>query len=392
MAVYKIAFAFLFMLCIQSADIKISRAAGPPKVKTTATCPDPGSYRDSAARLPGKKIAIGAAVRPLRRGKPMPAVTYRLNNVDYHLSDFLKKTKVAGFIVLHRGRVVKEVYCQGYSAATRLNFQSVTKSVISTLIAIMLKEHPEYTLTTKAGAIADDLSGSAYEKVPLSSILQMSSGARFRDDSDMWFFFWRLLGGASLETKVKGQKSVRPHGRKFQYSGIDTSALGMILAAATRKTNAEYLEEKIWKPLGMGTPAEWKTDKTKARRELPFCCLYATVRDIARFGLLVANDGVWNGKRLLPKGWVYKATHSDSRHVMPEGTGYPIGYQYQWWTETKPPDTFYGMGIHGQNLYIDPKAHLVVVIASQWPRNEVSEYYSHTYKLMRVLSKHYRSR
>lgn len=392
MSLMKLTYASLLIFCIQSAGIEMTLAASPPAVKTTKTCPNPGRYRDTAARLPGKKITVGASVRPLPRGKPLPAVTYKVDKVKYHLSDFLKKTKVAGFIVLHHGRVVKEVYCEGYSAASRLNFQSITKSVISTLVAVMLKEHPKYTVATKAGAIASNLSGSAYERVPLRSILQMSSGARFKDDRDMWFFFWRLGIGASLEAKVKRQKSERAYGEKFQYSGIDTSALGMVLAAATRKTNAKYLETKIWKPLGMETPAEWKTDKSKPGKELPFCCLYATVRDIARFGLLMANDGIWEGKRLLPRGWVYKATHPDAEHLLPgeDGPSMRIGYQYQWWTETDPPGAFYGMGIHGQNLYVDPQAGVVVVIASQWPKSEVGEYYRHTYKLMRAISRYYR--
>lgn len=384
------------LLCIATVSGNCF-AADLTAVPTFETCPDPGNKGGSADNLPGKIIKKSAVVSPLDGGPIMPSLTYRYKKVDYNLAQFLRITKVAGFVVLHRGKVVKEVYCDGYSEGSRLNFQSVTKSIVSTLIAIMIKEHPGYTLDTWAGNVADALKGSAYNKVPLRAILQMSSGAEFADDGNMsgpFGFFAQLTRGASLEAKVKAQRSVRKYGTVFQYSGIDTTALGMILSAGTGKSNADYLEEKIWGPLGMQASAEWKTDKSSKRRELAFCCLYATLRDIARFGKLMADDGVWNGTRLLPRGWVRQATHPDSPHLMPEdgGTGYSIGYQYQWWTEPNPPDAFYGMGIYGQNLYIDPQAKVVVVIASKWPKAEVDEYYGHTYKFMRAISQYYRGK
>ena len=393
MSLYRLGLTFLLLFCVQSSNFNQSFAAdlstGPAE-----KCPRPKAYKDWASDLPGTSINKSSDVSPLLPGTPMPAVTYKVDNVEYDLADFLSKTKVAGFIVLHRGKVVKEVYCEGYSEASRLNFQSVTKSVISTLLAIMLKEHPDLSLDTKAG-IAKALSGSAYENAPLRSILQMSSGAEFEDEEHMsgvFGFFDDLLDGDSLEAKVKSQKPVRKPGTKFQYSGIDTSALGIVIAKITKKTNAAYLAAKLWQPLGMEASAEWKTGKTPQQTQLAFCCLYATVRDIARFGRLMAQDGLWQGKRILPEGWVHKATHPDSKHVMPDATDW-LGYQYQWWTETEDyiPDTFYGMGIYGQNLYVDPQEGLVVVIASQWPKDEMPEYYKHTRKLMRAISRCYRN-
>lgn len=391
----KLGLALLLLTCAPWANVNDSRAADVvPTGASTETCADPGSYEDWATRLPGTTVAKGSSASPLLPGEPMPALTYKVDDVKYDLADFLKRTKVAGFIVLHQGKVVKEIYCDGYALDHRFNFQSVTKSVISTLVAIMLKDHPEFSVETEAGAIAKTLSGSAYAKVPLRSILQMSSGAEFDDAKHMsgWRgFFKDLLDGASLEEKVRSQKSIRKHGTKFQYSGIDTSALEMVLAAATKTPNDVYLTEKLWQPLRMEASAEWKSDRTQQRTSLAFCCLYATLRDIARFGRLMAQDGIWDGKRILPEGWVHKATHPDAKHVMPDATGW-LGYQYQWWTETENymPDSFYGMGIHGQNLYIDPQAGLVVVVASQWPKAEVPEYYSHTRKFMRAISRYYR--
>ena len=97
--------------------------------------------------------------------------------------------------------------------------------------------------------------------------------------------------------------------------------------------------------------------------------ILATVRDHARFGQLMLNDGVWNGERILPKGWVHEATVPDAPQVqygkLPWGA--PEGYQYQWWAVAGADHAFCAEGVHGQMIYVNPVKKLVVARTSAWP-------------------------
>ena len=103
--------------------------------------------------------------------------------------------------------------------------------------------------------------------------------------------------------------------------------------------------------------------------EMAFGGLNVRLRDYGRFGLLMAREGKWNGKQLLPAGWVERATVPRSPQVMPGKLypDYPMGYGYQWWCFPAPGRAFTGQGVFGQLLMVDPDLDLVVVKTSAWP-------------------------
>jgi CubicO group peptidase (beta-lactamase class C family) len=108
----------------------------------------------------------------------------------------------------------------------------------------------------------------------------------------------------------------------------------------------------------MEQSAVWATDRTQ--HELAGCCLQAGLRDYARFGQLVLDDGRIDGRSIVPEGWFEDATRKHFATDDPDR-----GYGYQWWT--MGDNTFAAIGIHGQLIYIDPARQLVVAMNSAWP-------------------------
>ena len=147
-------------------------------------------------------------------------------------------------------------------------------------------------------------------------------------------------------------------GTTFLYNSGNAHILGIVVQRATRRTLAAYLEEKIWRPLGMEADAYWVRDPLG--RSLGRSLLNATLRDYARFGYFFMHGANIGGTSILPEGWVTDATRS---HIQTDWED--IGYGYQWWIN--PNGSYRAIGIHGQMIFLDPKLDLVIVTNSAWP-------------------------
>ena len=143
-------------------------------------------------------------------------------------------------------------------------------------------------------------------------------------------------------------------GTKWVYKTSETNLIGVLVTAATKKTLADYLSEKIWRPYGMERDAEWMIDDVGS--EQGGCCLAMTLRDLGRFGQFILEGAKIGGVSIVPDTWLAEATRNQIASV---GTG---SYGYQWWP--RDDGTFEGRGIFGQTLHIDPKRRLVIAIDS----------------------------
>jgi CubicO group peptidase (beta-lactamase class C family) len=151
-----------------------------------------------------------------------------------------------------------------------------------------------------------------------------------------------------------------PSGTKFSYASVETQVLGLVLRAATGRSVAEYLREKIWQPIGAEADATWLVDRSG--QEATFCCLNAVLRDYARLGLLLAHGGNWRGRQLIPAPWIRDATtvRADQPHLRPgTATGF-FGYGYQTWI-VPGERVFAFLGVRGQTIYVYPEGRLVMV-------------------------------
>jgi CubicO group peptidase (beta-lactamase class C family) len=136
-------------------------------------------------------------------------------------------------------------------------------------------------------------------------------------------------------------------------------------------TVSDYLSEKIWQPCGMQSDAYWQLE-SPGGQEFAGSGLSACLRDYARFGAFVLADGVVDGVRVLPQGWIAESTAVVPGSIYAPGKlpGFePLGYGYQWWTFPAPSGrrVFGALGIFGQQIYVDVDAQLVIVLNSAWP-------------------------
>jgi CubicO group peptidase (beta-lactamase class C family) len=136
--------------------------------------------------------------------------------------------------------------------------------------------------------------------------------------------------------------------------------LGLVLARAIGRSVAEYLEQKIWQPIGAEADATWLVDNSG--QEATYCCLNAVLRDY-RLGLLLVHDGNWRGHQIIPAAWVLEATtvRLDQPHLWPGTATRNEGYGYQTWILPGERRTFMLWGAHGQRIYVDPRSKLVMV-------------------------------
>src|SRR5215468_12714159 len=154
----------------------------------------------------------------------------------------------------------------------------------------------------------------------------MSSGVQFAEGYTGNSGLGTLFRLSALGESEGGPATVMPFstrerapGERFHYSSAETQVLGLVVRAATGKPLAEYLSEKIWQPMGAEADASWIVDK--GGYEVAYIGINARVRDYARLGMLLANDGVLDGRSIIPVGWVREATTPSAKHLEPAQTG-----------------------------------------------------------------------
>ncbi|MEM8959117.1 MAG: serine hydrolase [Pseudomonadota bacterium] len=298
--------------------------------------------------------------------KPLPE-SYEFAGEYQSVAAFLEKTATTGFLVLKDGVIVHEEYRLGADATSRFTSWSMAKSVLSALIGIAVEEGFIDSLGDPLDLYLPNLAGSGYAGVTIQEALTMSSGVGFDEDydnpmSDVNRLFFSLAAGTPMQETLAGLEQQRPPGTYNDYISSDSIALGLVLEAATGMPNERYLETRLWGPMGAEIDAFWNTGR--AGPVLPFCCLNATLRDYARFGLLFLNDGARDGVQVVPRDWVAASTQPSAPHLEPgenPASFWTFGYGYHWWIPEDPQDEFLAIGIWGQYIYVD-RARAVVIV------------------------------
>jgi CubicO group peptidase (beta-lactamase class C family) len=245
---------------------------------------------------------------------------------------------------------------------------SVSKSFVSALVGIAVHEGHIHNIEEAISDYIPVPKGSAYHGVSIKNVLQMSSGARWNEDySDPSCDVFRLaaaMGGAmSLEEFVAGMATESPPGTVCRYNSGETQALGMLLAYATKRTLSDYMQEKLFEPLGMNAAGYWLVDKTG--KEMSFAGLNLIAKDFIKLGELYRNDGMWNGHQVVPSAWIKASITADAPHLVPgkpwlSDHTLPFGYGYQWWLPAGQDGEFTALGIYNQVVYADRSRGVVI--------------------------------
>jgi CubicO group peptidase (beta-lactamase class C family) len=303
---------------------------------------------------------------------PLPSIVeYRDGNTIKHieLTSLLQNSGTHAFIVARDGDLLHEEYFNGYQRDSVCISRSLSKSFTSTLVGIAIGEGFIKSVDDPIVNYLPELKGRGFDPITIRHLLTMQSGIQYRiaplpwDEDALAFFYPNLR-----ELLLNDMTIAEPPGQSFHYTDYNTLLLGVILARTTHRTPSAYLEEKIWKPLGMEYPATWSIDSEEDGLELMHVALNARAIDFAKFGRLYLNHGNWNGQQIVPEQWVRDSTTNNPNEQIPwetyawwpEHGGY---YKYQWWGLSPDFDdySFLAWGRHGQYIFVSPRTRLIIV-------------------------------
>ncbi len=325
------------------------------------------TFRNIDRLFPTRTVRRGATVRPLPKGESsLDDFTFTANDRTYDIFDVISLNRVSGLIVIHDGAVRFEKYFLGNDEDTRWMSMSVVKSMTATLIAAAIQDGHIDSIDAPIVRYLPRFAGTAYDGVTVRNLLQMTSGVAWNETytdpaSDRRRMLEAQIGqqpGEILDIMAALPRAAEP-GTRWNYSTGETHVAGALVAAATKRPVAVYLSEKIWSKAGMQADANWWLESPDGL-EVGGSGLSATLRDYARFGLFMLEDGVIDGERVLPEGWMAEA---GARKTV---GGKVVDYGYMLWP--LHGRSYAAIGIFGQFVFVDPDIDLVVAMWSAQPK------------------------
>lgn len=351
-----------------------------PKIKalnTTLTLFDEDkiveNFRSVAEFWPTRSLTQAKVPYVYNYGDPLNVPSsFAYNDQKLGTRQFLKDSWTTGLIVIQNDEIALEDYYLGNSAVTQNISWSMAKSFISALIGIAVNDGHIISIEQSVDAYATSLGGSGYEGVSIKNVLQMSSGVAFNEDYGDFYSDINRWGrdfslGNSQDAFAATLKNDIEPGTVNHYVSINTHVLGMVLTQATGRSITDYMQEKLYNPMGMEHDGLWIIDGQGM--EMALGGLNLTLRDFAKLGSLYLHDGTFNGQQIVPASWVADSRTMDQPHLLP---GNDFGYGYQWWMVGGDSGEFMAMGVYGQYIYINPETNTVIV------KNSANPFYNDT--------------
>ncbi len=295
--------------------------------------------------------------------------------------DALADTYTDGILVLHRGKPVYERYFGALDAHRPHACFSITKSYAATVAATLIHEGA-LDETRTVPYYLPEMAESGYRDATLRHLLDMQAGIAYSEDyQDPRAEIWAYARAGGLRPRRAGDpgptnyydflvtlRQQGEHGRTFDYKTVNTEVLGWIMKRVTGFGLADTLSQRIWSRIACEEDAYLGIDSIGV--EMSGGGLNACLRDIARFGELMRRDGDWNGREIVPAAVVADIRAGSDPSKFP-ATEYPLlpGYSYRsmWWIAHDALGTFEARGIHGQRLYVAPRAELVIARFASHP-------------------------
>lgn len=268
------------------------------------------------------------------------------------LAELLDATDTTAFVVLRDDVVVYERHPGGAERDSIQTSFSVAKSYASALVGIALAEGAIESVDDPITDYLPELleRDPHFARITIEHLISMTSGLRYEENGLPWGDDAQTYYGTDLrDLALSDTEVVEPPGTRWHYNNYNPLLIGLILERATGVPVAEYLEHKLWKPLGAEFDASWSLDSEDSGFEKMESGINARAIDFARLGVLYLNHGRWRGRQLIPRSWVAKSTS--------EAPAAP-GYGYWWWLE--PGGAYMARGNLGQFIFVDPRRDMVI--------------------------------
>ena len=342
------------------------------------------AYQHVSHLIPTAQVSRGSGpIAELeRRPRDLSGLRFlRSDGESITLHEMLSETYTDAFVVLQDGAIVYERYFNGMTDGTLHLFQSVSKSVTGMLAGILVADG-RLQLDRRIGDYLPELGDSGYADATVRDALDMLVSVVYSEDyddpsSEMQrqdrAAAWRPLLPDDVDGLYRFASTIRKdgnHGEVFQYCSLTTDVIGWVLARVSGLSFARLLSREIWSRLGCEHDAVITVDHFDSPSPSGGMCTSA--RDLARFGQMVLRQGCANGEQIAPAAWIDDTRFNGDRDAFarnPEsGASRPDGaYRNYWWVTNDEHGVFYGTGIYGQHLWIDPSANVVIVKLSSRP-------------------------
>ncbi len=280
------------------------------------------------------------------------------------LETYLKQTNTTDFIVVRNDTILYENYFNNGQAHQHNISFSIAKTFITSLLAIAIEEGHIKSLEQKIGDFIPSYATGKRAEMTINDVLQMTSGLDYSEYTKNVWKMGVMYYNTHLEKYVDNAKLAYKPNTHFAYKSIDTQILGFCIEKAVGKTIGEYLNEKIWQPLGMECELLFTLDRENGNERM-YGGLGICSRDLIRFAKLYLDKGKWNGKQIIPEEWI---TNLSERHVTKDKKSAKWwAYNKGWWLETyldgnvTEQRDFYAAGYNGQCLYINPKTNTIIL-------------------------------
>lgn len=304
------------------------------------------------------------------------------------IGDVLAATFTDGLIVMKGGKIVAEFHAPNFTLRSRHILFSASKSVTGILAGIMVADgllDPDELISH----YVPELKRSAFGDAKVRYALDMRTSLVFTEDyGDPRGDFARYRRAGLLDPDLDGEpaetvlsflatlrKASHEHGSPFFYCSPNSDVVGLVVERAAGERLPELMARRLWQPLGAVCDARITVDREGTARAGGG--LFMTLRDFARFGELVRRGGEIGGRRIVPFEWVRDTTTGGDRRAWVDGnfaSWLPAGsYRNQWYQSGNADGAFFALGIHGQWLFINPRAELVIAKFSSQPSPVMDE-------------------
>lgn len=311
------------------------------------------------------------------------------------VDEILAESYTDGFLVLKDNRVLFERYYNGNDRHHQHTWFSVTKSLTSTAAGILVAEG-KLDLDASPADYIPELKGSGFERVTIQNVLDHSTSIDFKEnytdpDSDFLKYYGPALNMAYVpgardakpgETEIYGvhdflAKFIRPEegetpGDVFDYNSANSDVLGWVIARVSGMPYTDFIWQNVWSRLGAEHDAYIAVDR--ALQGVATGGFNSTLRDAARFGAMILNRGEWNGQQIVPAEWVdasLRLNDKDKAKMAADekykGTPY-VAYKNMWWVFDEAKGEYAAIGVHGQVIYINRDADVVIAMFSSQPQ------------------------
>jgi len=270
----------------------------------------------------------------------------------------LKNSNTTSFLVLRNDTLVFKRYLNGVKEGEVTQLFSVTKVFVTAMAGIALNDKHFESVEDPVTKYLKKLPEKGFNKLTLLQLMQMQSGLNY-DEYGQWYKTLAFYYEPNLTNAIQHAKFVKQPGTEYKYKSIDTQILGECINAAIGKNKkiTDFFYDEIWNKIGAQDSASWSLDSKIHRSPKYYGGLNMSARDLAKFGMMVAHNGKFKNKQVLPKNWFHYC--DDPLHRSSEEEKYCMGWYYA--HDDDSSNVYYAAGFGGQIMMINETKNVIVI-------------------------------